>query len=404
MRKQGRFEEAVSLQRAALETIRGQLGDDHAKVARATTALSRELQNVGRYDEARELRERVAGFWEKETGRELLRYARVLVPAENVGRRVSGRVVDSRGEPVDGAEVSVGSLLFGDGKYADTTRGSQSFRVWRARTGPDGRFEMSGVTGDVAAAIAEHDDLGRSLPARVARARDVADLGLELRPFGRLEGAVRFRGERPPVVRVHARAIESELGGAAAVFGVALRPDDRYVFERLAAGRYAVTLSANAVQAQAGIQTREVVVRPGETVRLESVFDQDGRTVEIEVVSEAGGTIPVAQVLVFRGRHDYATVGELRALGSRLKELGEIGWVYPGRPARLPGVEPGQNTVCAIPLPGDPKNPEVARQMEKHEESFPSHCQPFDLETGTGIHSLTMRVPATEMPADAASE
>jgi hypothetical protein len=63
-----------------------------------------------------------------------------------------------------------------------------------------------------------------------------------------------------------------------------------------------------------------------------------------------------------------------------------------GGPARVDHMKPGTYTACAVPLPGDPRNPTVAQQLLDQVYSLPMKCAPVTI--GGGEKKLTITVPA----------
>jgi hypothetical protein len=55
-------------------------------------------------------------------------------------------------------------------------------------------------------------------------------------------------------------------------------------------------------------------------------------------------------------------------------------------------MKPGTYTVCAVPLPGDPRNPLVAQQLQDQVNSLPMKCTAVAI--AGGEKKLVVAVPA----------
>jgi hypothetical protein len=194
-RRASNLEEAIARGTAAMEgfAARGRL----RKEIEAGLALLRYRQyratpdELGEADEiVRTLDTRVAE-WRFSLGdvagaHALLDRVRRELPNDKP-RRITGSVVDMRGQPVAGATVTAGSSLMGDSVSAACdlqNRGS----VRSTQSGPDGRFEIADAVDD-AVVIAELGDRRSSPVAYPDNPR------LVLEPTSRLEGRVDLAGE-----------------------------------------------------------------------------------------------------------------------------------------------------------------------------------------------------------------
>ena len=231
------------------------------------------------------------------------------------------------------------------------------------------------------------------MPVLVSADPSADDLLLELSDPGRVEGHIRFVGERPPVVVVIAWPVVAGLETQVAA-EVVVRPDGSFAFERLAAGPHVIAVTAARGESRVGTETHRVNVRAGQSIRLEPELQLEGAELAVEVVGD-GGEVPVAQIFLFRGAHELATVGDVnRAVVYATGALGEMGWARHGRPAILYAVPEGRHTLCGIPLPGDLKDPELRELIHPRRFDWPVHCQPLEVERGTAQLRLELELPA----------
>ena len=385
----GRFEEALELGNTARQAATGTLGDDHPLVVELSVGVARALQALGRYDEARGIYDELEQRLEASAG---------IRADDGAGRVARGRVVDAAGEPVEGAEVSIGTMIIGDGRYVDAYRGmdAQGSRARRTTTDREGRFELGELPISALTAVAEHDDRGRSIPLPIAAGkRDIEGLALRLAPFGRVKGEVEIHGEPPPVIWIMARPRVDELSGTKTVARLLVRPGEPFVFERLAAGPHVISASTAWQRAQAGERERDVIVRPGETAALDVSFDRRGKDLTVDVRGPGGEIIPSVQVLLLVGRHDYETVAETEQAVRKASEMlarGDLS--FAGRPAELQGISAGAYSLCVVPMPIDLKDRELLAKLAPHRGEVPVHCEPIDINDARGEAALTIQVPA----------
>ncbi len=391
----GRFDSLVSLQREAVDIARRQLGAYHPTTMRANYFLAESLRALGRYDEARELYEREAGFLSSPGARRVLRYATAAFGAgDGETRQVRGRVVDARGEPVKGAEVAVGNAMIGDGKYAYSGGSLLGEGPQQVRSGEDGGFFVRFAPNEAVYAVAEHDDHGRSLHVHVP-AGDAHELELELRPFGSLEGTL-YAGDDGPAVYVVVAIADGSFSGGQTGAGVIVKPGERFHFERLPAGTTDLlawgVMDAGGMMATSGHAKAEI--RPGERTRAD-IEVEPGADIEVEVKGLGDEDVQSAQVWSFRGRHDYDSVEAMgEAMAEVLRKMSAQSFASPGRPAQLRGVPPGENSLCVLPLPTDYKDPQRFDLLDAEEyDEIPMRCEPIEIAEGDTARSLQVDLP-----------
>jgi protocatechuate 3,4-dioxygenase beta subunit len=174
------------------------------------------------------------------------------------GATVRGRVTDSAGSPVAGAQV-----------WTDTPGRFGSFTVLRGQRGTytdaSGGFELLGVEPGRMDVVADHPDFatGRLAGVDVDATRGATDLRVTLGRGGRIEGTARRRDGRP-LERAMVRYMSP--GPVSSGASAALTPDGAYVLEHVAAGSGRVSLSTSV---SAGMSSttlmKPVEVREGET-------------------------------------------------------------------------------------------------------------------------------------------
>ncbi len=392
--RRGRIDEAAALSRQALDEARRSLGPDHPRALELARVHARHLQLTGRYREARELYDeadalaRAADFSEPRQRRSLSR--------EEV-REVTGRVVDARGEPVVGAEVVIGEALLGDGVFAFGDRGEwiERFHIRRAVADDDGRFSFDDVQVSELAVLAEHDDHGRSMPARIpAGETHEGEAALVLEPFGGLAGEILIEGDAPALLTIV--AVPETEPPAQAQFAAYAMPGEPFSFERLAAGPYTVFVLAQTESDGMTVvwQTEEgglfEHVRPDEVTWVTFRIDRSGSDVRATVVDADGDHVPFARVRAFEYEGDLvpsASSGMLReAIAS------------PGRPAVLPSLAPGRYSLCARSYPIDYRDPEAAAELRAIDAELPRTCQVVEV-GGARDHDEATEIVIDSLPS-----
>ena len=391
-RLRGDSSRALALHEKALAAQERQLGSDHPSVARSHELVGEELRRLGRYDAARGQFAIAARYWRSERGREVLA---VAAPATAGHRRVRGRVVSHAGNPVVGAEVVVGEVLFGDGKYLYGGLGAHRERelgIARTKTDGNGAFSFPEVGGNKMYIAAEQSDVGRTLPVEIPVGRaNVDEVSLRLRPFGRVVGKVSTEGERPVEVEVSAVPELLHIAGRA---GVAVSVDDsgEFEFERLPAGDYYLLLSIGGHLRAASVQTLSISVAPGQTTEVEFSFSAVDVVVDLVVRGEGGAILDEAQLFVFPGKVAVADARSLEAALLSLTQRGQfrMGFANPydvasgDDAAEVDGdkhlefgdLAPGNYSVCVLPIGGELKDPSVRRRINDHVEELAVYCDP----------------------------
>jgi protocatechuate 3,4-dioxygenase beta subunit len=172
------------------------------------------------------------------------------------GVAVRGRVTDSAGSPVAGANVSTET----PGRFGPVQRaGSRG-----AFSDMNGAFELSGLEPGRVDVVADHPDYARSRAGGVDvdPALGATDVRITLTRGGRVEGTVRRRDGRP-VERATVRV--GSMNSSSTSFGV-VAPDGTYSVEHVQAGAARATLQlTTGDNLHSSAQTRPVEVREGET-------------------------------------------------------------------------------------------------------------------------------------------
>ena len=314
------------------------------------------------------------------------------------GRSISGRVIDSRGQPVAGATVLAGAILWGTGSKASAPTGAggpPGVDLTRSATTDDrGHFTIAGVGPGKRHLVAEHDS-GRSAPLTLpATAGSASGIELALVAFGSLQGKVTTGGEPAAQVIVNAQS-RSATG---AMFSVLSGADGAYRFDRLAPDRYTVSaMTGKSPMTGFGFHSRAATVSSGETTTVDLVIGAGEITLAVTPVA---GERPVKLAIVESNLGDLTaarTYGELEQLKGRIDQgRSSFSMAIAGRPATIERLAPGRYTICAIPFPDEVAGPEAMDYGVREGDNLPVFCERIEVAASPAEQSLTI---AVEIPA-----
>ncbi len=304
------------------------------------------------------------------------------------GRSISGRVLDASGVPVAAATVAAGLLLTGDGQklYID----DESVGAQETKTDDQGHFLMSGFPPASITVTAGKDGVGRSQSLSIPSGPSSAEIDLVLSPTGSVSGIARLDGT--PLAETI--IIASPANGSSSNFFVTTGPDGSFALDTLTPGLYAIT---PIIGGGGDKHFRRVDLVAGQRAQVDIDVTTGPGSIEITVKTDAGDPVLASQVAVVGLRVDAPNLAALR-YGVLLPSLPPDGPPVSfftrkalGGPARVDHMTSGTYTVCAVPLPGDPRDPSVAQQLQEQVNSLPMECT--GVEIGGGEQKVTITVP-----------
>ncbi len=316
------------------------------------------------------------------------------------GRRVTGRVVDAGGAPVEGAKVMVGEILFsqgsGGGGSGDQTIGDM-MGVRSARTGADGRFTIVGATEKGGSVIAEHDR-GRSDTVPVSAGKDhVTDVTLTLRGFGSVHGKVTMEGQ--PVG--NAQIMASSMTSTGHIVVVTSSGDGEFAIDKLPAGKH--KLSASRMENfQMTTAAREVTVIEGQRAEVEIDIPVGKVTLTVEVKGRPDSKPDAAQVFLFRGAIAARNAKEItdRFLAG---DAAGMGFWLGGETAfpTFAKLVAGGYTVCTLPINGSLADMQFQRRLQENMEHLLVYCEAVTITEAPDQQRHVAVVPAMKpLPAE----
>ena len=216
---------------------------------------------------------------------------------------IAGIVVDTEGEPIEGAQVSA-TPDFRKGRV-----GRRSFRLRgfpRQQTDAGGRFRLTGLTEGDYSVRATRSSVGRRrgwLIEPVEAKTGNTDLRIELEADGGLIGKVTFaNGDVPAAFSVSV----GEWGGGTPFAS----KDGSFELPGLAPQEYTITVKGPGFDSKV---LRQVVVKAGEPTDLGTVNVRKGRVLVGKVVDPSGS--PVTGALVRAGRQIFGSGSSAKSGG-----------------------------------------------------------------------------------------
>lgn len=266
------------------------------------------------------------------------------------GRSISGRVTDENGTPVAGAKVAGGKLLTGNGNelYIE----SESIGAKVTVTDAAGRFSLDGFGPTSLTVVAGKDGVGRSPSLHIARSEDSVTVDLVLQPTSGVDGKITKGGAPLADVVV----IAKPFGSTASNFFTTTGPDGTFALDSLAPGSYIVT----AMLGGGGPRPKDIYARRfeivlGKRAHVELDATPGAVALDVSIKSDAGGVVPMAQVMAIGMHIEMSTVEQLREGAQIPESIGnDVVTTYVrqafGGALTIEGMRPGKYTICAVPI------------------------------------------------------
>ncbi len=319
----------------------------------------------------------------------------------NQGRTVSGRVVDANGSPVQGAVVSAGRVIFGDGSSSVASGGSRNPLARDTKTttsGENGGFEIFGTTLGDLSVVADHETIGRSLPVKVQLSNEsIVGLELVLQKTGALEGVVRKSGV--PEAGVILIASSTRVEGV--TFNVATGQDGKYRFDRLVPDEYRVKgMVGGNPMAGMSFFAKLVDVVPEQVTTLDLDIDEGGAVLKVSLQAET--KLGFSMLSIVPGKHEATSARELSDTVGQGAGFEGSGMSIRGRPAVVKNLKPGGYTICAIVYPVEVTGMAGTMDYIRREgDNLPAQCSSVQI-TSEPEQAVTLKVviPAYVPPPD----
>jgi len=310
------------------------------------------------------------------------------------GRQASGRLVDAKGAPVEGATVMVGKMIIGDGKTSaggddDNRRGLRT-----ATTGAQGGFTVRGIPRGGAIIVAEHATRGRSVSVDLpAGTEDVTGLELTLRGYGSLTGTVTRKGA--PVAGAAVSA--APLGASGQAVFVTTGADGKFVLDKVPAGPTTVQAMKQVLMSSFS-SSKTVTVALGTATDASIDIPAGELELDVTITTKPGETVNMAFMLLVRGAfvaHDGKALmdGFLAAKGASEGTAGTGLYLGGPTPVAFTELVAGAYTVCALPLTGNMMDQQMSARINDNLEKLEAVCKPILVKDAPPKQDLTMLLP-----------
>lgn len=289
------------------------------------------------------------------------------------GRSIAGTVV-ADGQPVAGATVFAGRVVFGNGTSNAAPFNPMSQGTKQDTTDANGAFSLSGFNEGDITIVAEQDQIGRSKALRLPTVMPgQTELVLQLEKFGSLSGIVRQGGK--PIEGTFVTCQSTTTPGA--LYSVASGPDGSYRFDRLAPDVYKVSAMLGMPMTGMRFYSKQIEVPSGKQVTLDLAVEPGTITLDVTLAGR-NAKVGVAQTWLASVPVTAHTLNELSLeLAAAGPSASQLVIVRNGEPARFADISAGAYTVCAVPYPAEVKGMAAMGYAERHADSMLAFCKPL---------------------------
>jgi hypothetical protein len=270
----------------------------------------------------------------------------------------------------------------------------ESLGAKTVETDADGRYVLTGFGRGAITLVAGKDGVGRAPSVRVPGGEGGAVLDLVLQPTGALSGTVTREG-KPLAETV---IIANPIAASGSNFFVVTGPDGSFALSALAGGEYVVSaMIGGGGPRPKDLFMRRVKVTPGAEAKVAIDATPGSVAVTVTPMTDEGGPVPAAQVMLAMGTFEFATAGAMRD-GEGVARLFPqeatvtlfLRTALGGKPAVMEKVAPGTYTACVVPMPVDPSSP---RAMPEDPDALPMRCVPVEVKAGGEGPKVEVKVP-----------
>ena len=310
------------------------------------------------------------------------------------GRRLTGKVVDTNGNPIAGAKVKVALMLFSlDGADEQMANIETQSGVRSAISDTDGQFSVIGLTPKATNVAADHPDQGRSTAIAVPEGKDdPPPVTLVLHGYGSIAGKVVMKGKPQNGITVSATA----KGATAQATFVQTDDTGSFAFAKIPEGQIvlgAIMQTGGGMSIKSTSVTVTVVARKPTTVTI----DIPVGTIALQITPKptAGATLDAAQVFLFTGAIAVANAKQLTDNFLNGAVQGVKFWLGAGKPpVEFDELVPGNYSVCIIPITGNLQDPSVQQKIQQHLDSLKVYCKAVTIAPAPQTQQVTQEVPA----------
>lgn len=309
------------------------------------------------------------------------------------GRRLAGKVIDSKGAPVANAKIKLAEMLFSTGTANDQTENWEEIAGVRATvTDQTGEFSLIGVPMKDTNVIAEGAD-GRSLAVPVpGGTEDPPPVTLQLRGFGSIKGTVTLKGKPQAGVTVS----QSSKGGGAAAMFTTTDEAGTFTLAKVPEGPQVLAVMQTKLMAFKSHST-EVAVVAGQETKVTIDIPVGTITLAVAIKGIAGVKIDAAQVFLFRGVVTATTAKQLTDSFMGGAAQGMKIWLGGTFPApEFDEMVAGDYSVCTVPIAGNLADPAFQQQLQAAASTLKVYCRQVKITPTPDQQKITHEVPAME--------
>jgi hypothetical protein len=312
-----------------------------------------------------------------------------------LGRTLTGTVVDTAQNPVGGATVKLGTMLFGPANpSADSSSPMDDMLgVRNTVTASDGSFTLTGVPVKQTNVIAEHPTAGRSVGLPVPAGTDnPPPMTLVVHGYGAISGKVTQAGQ--PVGNV--QVADAQTGGGAQATFASTSSDGSFLMSQVPEGPQVLTVMQAQMMSVHGT-SQQVNVVAGQTATVTIDIPVGTLTLNVTIAPQPGATVNAAQVFLFRGNLQF---NNGLVLKDNLFQAGVEGiQIWPLQQPSFVNLLPMTYSVCGIPITGNILNPQFQQRIQESMELLKVYCQPVTMAAQPTVQTLTLSLPSmTPLP------
>lgn len=323
------------------------------------------------------------------------------------GRKITGRVVDSKGKPVGGAQVKVGEMImFSDDARPNTEDdGDEQMQaiggIRTAVSDADGHFSIIGVAAKATSIAADHPTEGRSAAIPIAEGKtDPPPVTLALRGFGSITGKVTQKGKPLSGVAV----TQSSKAGGAQLSAAQTDDEGNYALKKVPEG----TVTLQAMQSKMmSLKSTTVTVQvvAGKETKANIDIPVGQVTLTVQIKPAAGAKVDAAQVFLFAGTTVAANGKQLMDAFLAGGAQGMKFWFGEGKPpAAFDELVPGDYSVCSVPITGNMNDPQFMMRVNEAAQTLAVHCRQVKVKAAPLQQTMTQELPSmSPLPAPPAN-
>lgn len=316
------------------------------------------------------------------------------------GRRLTGKVVDKSGQPVGGAKIRVGEMLFtSEGSEDQMANMEEIYGIRSSVSDQAGEFAIIGVPTKGTTILADHADKGRSVGMPVPEGTDdPPPMTLTLRGYGSVTGTVTMKGKPQPKVTV---SVSSKGGGASAAFA---ETDDEgnYTMSKVPEGPQVIQAMKQSMMSMKTAMTNATVTA-GKQSTVNIDIPVGTLTLAISIAAAPNAQVDAAQVFLFAGLVAVATGKQLTDGFFQGGAQGMKFWL--GKAMPMPEFDElvaGDYSVCSIPITGDLSDPKFQGRLQENIATLKVYCKSVKLTATPAKQSVEQALPSmTPLPEPA---